>query len=125
MLRAQSRFHVRRGGGWAVARASVTCVPEVFAVAHIHPRLTMDGEKQEPLIETGTFYYDSGASYEGEFTMMLEDGRFFVPPAEEEAEDAGAKKAPPKAEEAEGEPAKPPVRVRQVHPTSSPRTGSS
>jgi hypothetical protein len=73
---------------------------------------------QEPLIETGTFHYDSGASYEGEFTMMLEDGRFFVPPPEEDTEDAGAKKAPPKAEEAEAEPAKPPVRVRQVilHP---------
>jgi len=114
--------------GWAAARASGACVPEVSLLAvGPHPRLTMDdGEgRQEPLIETGTFHYDSGASYEGEFTMMLEDGRFFVPPAEEEAEDAGAKKAPPKAEEAEGEPAKPPVRVRQVHPTPSPRAGSS
>jgi hypothetical protein len=76
---------------------------------------------QEPLIESGTFYYDSGASYEGEFTMMLEGGKFFVPPAEEgEVEDTG-KKAPPKAEE-EVDVGKPPVRVRQVPPLPHPAT---
>eukprot|EP00976_Prorocentrum_cordatum_P083717 1185353-Prorocentrum_minimum.AAC.2 len=38
----------------------------------------------EPIIENGTFYYDSGAMYEGDFTMAYESGKPYIPPAAED-----------------------------------------
>jgi len=78
----------------------------------------------EPLIESSTFHYDSGAVYEGEFTMMYESGDFFVPPPEKDEneppddpkakgkkDDKKGKKGKEEPEEPE-EPLKPPFRVR-------------
>jgi hypothetical protein len=45
---------------------------------------------QEPIIESGTFYYESGALYEGEFTMAFDSGTFYIPPPEAVSPDAAA-----------------------------------
>mmetsp|Transcript_22131 Transcript_22131/g.48578 ORF Transcript_22131/g.48578 Transcript_22131/m.48578 type:complete len:191 (+) Transcript_22131:289-861(+) len=85
------------------------------------PKTPTSGEERpatpvEPIIETGTFYYDSGATYEGEFTMMYENGKPFIPPPAEGDPAAGAKKDDKKGKkgepDAEAEPEKPPERVR-------------
>jgi len=75
----------------------------------------------EPIIESGTFYYESGALYEGEFTMAFDSGTFYIPPPEAVSPDAaattgkgkdgkGAKKGV--VEEEVLEPEEPPVRMR-------------
>mmetsp|Transcript_31316 Transcript_31316/g.43424 ORF Transcript_31316/g.43424 Transcript_31316/m.43424 type:complete len:199 (+) Transcript_31316:117-713(+) len=82
----------------------------------------------EPIIETGAFFYESGAKYEGEFTMMYESGDLYIPTPqtpEEVVEDPKKKATPAKGgkkgkEEPEAEVeinTKPPFRVRHGHGT--------